>query len=38
MIYLKSREEIEVMAEGGKRLAAVLRRLEASVRAGMTTK
>ena len=38
MIYLKSPEEIEIMAEGGKRLAAVLRKLEASVRVGMTTK
>ena len=37
MIYLKSPEEIEIMAEGGKRLAAVLRKLEASIRAGMTT-
>ena len=38
MTNLKSSEEIEIMAEGGKRLAAVLRKLEASVRAGMTTK
>ena len=38
MIHLKSAEEIEIMAEGGKRLAAVLRKLEASVRVGMTTK
>ena len=38
MIYLKSFEEIEIMAEGGKHLAEVLRKLEASVRAGMTTK
>jgi len=37
MIYLKSPEEIEIMAEGGKHLAAVLRKLEESVRAGMTT-
>lgn len=38
MIHLKSPEEIDIMAEGGKRLAAVLRKLEASVRAGMATK
>lgn len=38
MIHLKSPKEIEIMAEGGKRLATVLRKLEASVRAGMTTK
>jgi methionyl aminopeptidase len=37
MINLKSSEEIEIMVEGGKRLAAVLRKLTASVRAGMTT-
>jgi methionyl aminopeptidase len=37
MIYLKSSEEIEIMAEGGRRLAAVLRKLEAAVHAGMTT-
>jgi methionyl aminopeptidase len=37
MIYLKSTEEIEIMTEGGKRLAAVLRALTANVRAGMTT-
>jgi methionyl aminopeptidase len=37
MINLKSFEEIEIMVEGGKRLAAVLRKLTASVRAGMTT-
>jgi methionyl aminopeptidase len=38
MIYLKSPEEIEIMAEGGKCLAAVLRKLASSVRAGITTK
>jgi methionyl aminopeptidase len=38
MIYLKSPEEIEVMAEGGKHLAEVLRKLEASVHVGMMTK
>ena len=38
MIHLKSPQEIEIMAEGGERLAAVLRKLEANVRAGMTTK
>ena len=38
MIYLKSPEEIEIMAEGGKHLAEVLRKLEAGVNAGMTTK
>jgi methionyl aminopeptidase len=37
MIHLKSFEEIEIMVEGGKRLAAVLRKLTAGVRAGMTT-
>lgn len=37
MINLKSSEEIEIMTEGGKRLAAVLRKLTAAVRAGMTT-
>ncbi len=37
MIHLKSPEEIEVMAEGGKRLAAVLRKLEIAVRAGAAT-
>ena len=38
MIHLKSPEEIEIMAEGGKHLAAVLRELEKNIRAGMTTK
>ncbi|MGB7957661.1 MAG: type I methionyl aminopeptidase [Minisyncoccia bacterium] len=38
MIYIKSPEEIEVMAEGGRRLAAVLKKLVPSVRIGMTTK
>lgn len=38
MIYLKSAEEIEVMAEGGKHLAAVLRKLTAGIQTGMTTK
>ncbi len=36
-IILKTPSEIEIMAEGGRRLAAVLRKLEAAVHAGMTT-
>jgi methionyl aminopeptidase len=38
MLTLKSPEEIEVMAEGGRRLAAVLRHLTKETRAGITTK
>jgi methionyl aminopeptidase len=38
MIYIKSPEEIEIMTEGGKRLAGVLRTLEKEVRIGMSTK
>jgi methionyl aminopeptidase len=37
MIYLKSPEEVEIMAEGGERLGTVLRKLAAAVRPGMTT-
>jgi methionyl aminopeptidase len=38
MITIKTPAEIETMAEGGKRLAEVLRALEAATAAGMTTK
>jgi methionyl aminopeptidase len=38
MALLKIPEEIEIMAEGGKRLAEVLGVLEAAARAGVTTK
>jgi methionyl aminopeptidase len=38
MIKLKTKEEIEVMAQGGKRLGEVLRALEEATRAGVTTK
>jgi len=38
MLTLKSPAEIELMAEGGKRLAAVLYQLAAETRAGVTTK
>lgn len=38
MIYIKSAEEIEIMTEGGKRLAGVLRALEGEIKIGMTTK
>jgi methionyl aminopeptidase len=37
-MILKTPEEIEVMAEGGQRLAEVLRRLAEATRAGITTK
>jgi methionyl aminopeptidase len=37
MMTLKTPEEIEIMAEGGRRLAEVIRELKQSVRAGMTT-
>jgi len=37
MIYFKSSEEIETMAEGGRRLGAVLRKLSGAVHPGMTT-
>ncbi len=36
-MYLKTPEEIEVMAEGGRRLAAVLAQLAEEVRPGVTT-
>jgi methionyl aminopeptidase len=38
MLILKTSEEIGVMAEGGRRLAAVLARLAEETRAGVTTK
>lgn len=38
MLTLKTPEEIEIMAEGGKRLAEVLRSLEQEVHVGVTTK
>lgn len=38
MLILKSPDEIEIMAEGGRRLANVLRQLAAETRAGVTTK
>ncbi len=38
MLILKSREEIELMAEGGHRLANVLKQLAAETRAGVTTR
>lgn len=38
MIILKTPEEIEIMAEGGKRLAEVLSALESEVAVGVTTK
>jgi methionyl aminopeptidase len=38
MLILKTEEEIEIMAEGGQRLAEVLRSLASETRAGVTTK
>ena len=38
MLTLKTPEEIEIMAEGGRRLAVVLARLAEETRAGITTK
>lgn len=38
MLTLKTPQEIEVMAEGGRRLAEVLRALREATRAGVTTK
>lgn len=38
MLVLKTPEEIEVMAEGGQRLAEVLRRLTEATNVGVTTK
>jgi methionyl aminopeptidase len=38
MLILKSPDEIELMAEGGARLARVLRQLTAETRAGVTTR
>ncbi len=37
-MIIKTPAEIDIMTEGGKRLAAVLRELEANIRRGMTTK
>jgi methionyl aminopeptidase len=37
-MFIKTSAEIEVMAEGGRRLASVLRKLGVSVRVGMTTR
>ncbi|MCD6094869.1 type I methionyl aminopeptidase [bacterium] len=38
MIPIKSPEEIAIMAEGGRRLAKIMRRLKEMVRPGITTK
>lgn len=38
MISIKTPEEIEIMAEGGRMLATILKKLEAEVRPGITTK
>ena len=38
MISIKSEEEIEIMAEGGKILAKIMRELEKKVKPGITTK
>lgn len=38
MLVLKTADEIEVMAEGGRRLADVLRQLAGETRAGVTTR
>lgn len=38
MLTLKTPEEVEIMAEGGRRLAAVLARLREVTRAGVTTR
>ena len=38
MIPIKSKEEIEIMAEGGKILAKILKELEKKVKPGITTK
>jgi methionyl aminopeptidase len=38
MISIKSKEEIEIMAEGGKILAKIMKELEKNVRPGITTK
>jgi methionyl aminopeptidase len=38
MISIKSKEEIEIMAEGGKILAKIMKELEKVVRPGITTK
>lgn len=37
MIYLKTDEEIKIIAEGGHRLAAILKRLAAEVKPGVNT-
>lgn len=38
MVTIKTAQEIEIMAEGGKRLAEVLHALEEATRSGITTK
>jgi len=38
MISIKTKEEIEIMAEGGKLLAKIMKELEKQVRPGITTK
>ena len=38
MISIKSKEEIEIMAEGGKILAKIMKELEKKVKPGITTK
>lgn len=38
MIFLKTQEEIDLMAQGGRILGAVLQKLKAEVRPGMTTR
>lgn len=38
MIYLKSREEIKIISEGGKILARIIKELEKEVRPGVRTK
>lgn len=38
MIFIKSPEEIEIMAEGGKILAKIMKELEKKVKPGITTK
>jgi methionyl aminopeptidase len=37
MVHLKTPEEIEVMAEGGRRLARILTELKKEVKPGVTT-
>jgi methionyl aminopeptidase len=37
MVYIKSKEEIKIIKEGGRRLAAILRRLKEEVKPGVST-